>query len=124
LKEPLEKIMFLYSEDRVCNIKFVDYGKDLEDYLEDAIFDEDFEEEWIEGDMIDDEDSPYGIYNEYCVLGSPGIQSMSIYIDDFLPLVGFRGTGRKDSSPGIDSLSFIWYDIEECEDNEGNSAAV
>lgn len=102
LDTPLDRIDFLYTENRVCNVKFVDEDDEIYNYFEDD------EDVWKEGDDIKDEYSPYAVFNDYCIEGISGIEYMSIYMDDMLDLVGLRGRASNDG-PGISSLGFIWY---------------
>ena len=59
---------------------------------------------------IDSDYSPYLVRNESCVQGSEGVDEVTLHLDDVLPLVGFQG--REDPQGGLNSLGFIWWDLE------------
>lgn len=105
---PLDSIDFLYNKYGVCNLKFNDDPQiyaELYGYVDDGTFKEGFDE--VDGDY-----SPYAVFNDYCQEGEAGVQVMTIYMDDLLPLVGLRG--KKDvRGPGISSLGFVWYNSED-----------
>lgn len=111
LYEPLERIDILYNTDTVCNIKFIDQDDvELMDNMTGDPWDA-YDEDWMEGDDLADMYSPYAIKNDYCIEGSPGVEIMTIYLDDLLPIAGMHGRSNKDG-PGLESFNFIWFDDE------------
>ena len=49
--------------------------------------------------------------NSYCMEGEPGIDVVTLELDDVLPLVGLHGRTNIRGG-GIKSLGFIWLDVE------------
>lgn len=52
----------------------------------------------------------YLVRDMECVEDAPGIESATLWLDDILPLVGFHG--RSNPAGGLESLGFIWADVE------------
>ena len=69
------------------------------------------QEYWNEGDDLDDEFSSYAVKNDYCVVGEPNIEIMSVYMEDILPIAGMHGRANP-NGPGLESFNFIWFDEE------------
>jgi hypothetical protein len=118
LDAPLDRIDILYNDDHICNVKFMDVDDEEIEYQYDHMGDDlggknDLwdDEYWIEGDDLADEFSPYAVKNDYCIVGSPNIEIMSVYMEDIRPIAGMHGRANNDG-PGLESLNFIWFDEE------------
>ena len=66
-------------------------------------------------DTEDDDDdefwSNYAVKNDYCREDSEGIDILTLWMDDILPLVGLQGRSNARGN-GIKSLGFIWLDVD------------
>lgn len=118
----VDEVKILYTRDRVCNIKF-EYDPDATIEETEAEETEDKKEDNTRkpdrgplGDnaknaLINRKDSPYAVMNSYCMEGEPGIDVVTLELDDILPLVGLHGRTNIRGG-GIKSLGFIWLDVE------------
>lgn len=98
-----------------------EYDDEFDDWFDDdePIYDFDFIQDYDLDDRLDEDFSkdkdnyyPYVVKNDFCTEGAPGIEVVSVELDDILPVVGFHGR-KKQYGQGLSSFGFIWYNVED-----------